>query len=103
MPTTSANAEAAQTPNKIISIDPKDALAKSPSRSEDDDDIVRPEDISFDLTASPIRAACIAANVSRKSAAAGRKGLRGKLNNKLLTGVKLAGRDDESDADSLAR
>ena len=82
--------------------DPKDALAKSPSRSEDDD-IVRPEDISFDLTASPIRAACIAANVSRKSAAAGRKGLRGKLNNKLLTGVKLAGGDDESDADSLAR
>jgi len=103
LPTTSANAEAAQTPNKIISMasDPKDALAKSPSRSEDDE-IVRPEDISFDLTASPIRAACIAANVSRKSAAAGRKGLRGKLNNKLLTGVELAGGDDESDADSLA-
>ena len=86
-----------------MTLDPKDALAKSPSRSEDDDEIVRPEDISFDLTASPIRAACIAANVSRKSAAAGRKGLRGKLNNKLLTGVKLAGGDDESDADSLAR
>jgi len=63
----------------------------TPTQQSEESDCVRLEDISFDLTASPLRAACLA-----------NRAAKARLNNRQLTKLMTEDEEGGSDTDSLA-